>query len=172
MGGSTGDDTLLGDHGNDLIEGGAGDDLIRADSGSPFQEMAEDDSVDGGGNDQIWLGFGRDTVTGGTGADAFIFLPKLSGAHLFADFEAGRDHLQFAAVTLGFALPVGGLEPGQMAFGGATSAVGQFVLRVENGGGLSHQVWDPVGTSGGTEVWVLADFTGQVGPQAGDILIY
>ena len=173
LGGSTGNDTLIGDHGNDLIEGGAGDDLIWADSAAPFLVAEEDDSVNGGGGDDlIRLGFGRDTVTGGSGADAFQFQTTLSGAHLFTDFETGRDQLQFAAASLGFALAVGALDPELLAFGAATAATGQFVLRHDAGANQSHLVWDPDGISGMAAEWVFADFTGQVGLQASDILIY
>ena len=173
LGGSAGDDTLIGDHGNDLIEGGAGNDVIWADNSAPVQLGDEDDSVTGGGgDDQIRLGFGRDTVTGGTGADVFQFQTAVSSAHLITDFETGRDQVQFSAAAFGFEVPVGALDPALLAFGGATSSGGQFVLRVEADGALSHLVWDADGTSGGEDVWVLADFSGTIGLQAGDILIY
>ena len=173
LGGSSGNDTLIGDHGNDLIEGGPGNDVIWADNATPILEAAEDDSVSGGsGDDLIRLGYGRDTVTGGTGADVFQFQTALSGAHLLTDFETGRDQLQFSAATLGFVLPSGALDPALFAFGGATAAEAQFVLWAEDDGAVSHLVWDPDGTSGTEEVWLLADFSGTPGLQASDILIW
>ena len=88
----------------------------------------------GSGNYLIRLGFGRDTVTGGTGADAFQFQfqTTLSGAHLFTNFESGRDQLQFAAASLGFALTAGALDPALLAFGAATAATGQVGLQASD----------------------------------------
>jgi len=69
--GSKHDDTLEGWGGNDIINGGAGSDQILGGAGN--------DSINGGdGNDSIWGGgigvaSGKDTLTGGKGADTFFF---------------------------------------------------------------------------------------------------
>jgi len=69
--GSKYNDTLEGWGGNDNINGGAGNDEILGGAGN--------DSINGGdGNDSIWGGgigvaSGKDTLTGGKGADTFFF---------------------------------------------------------------------------------------------------
>jgi hypothetical protein len=69
--GSKYNDTLEGWGGNDTISGGAGNDGILGGAGN--------DSLNGGdGNDLIWGGgigvaSGKDTLTGGKGADKFFF---------------------------------------------------------------------------------------------------
>ena len=78
--GGDGDDVLNGNNGNDIINGGAGNDLISG----------------GAGNDTINSEAGNDLLIGNGGSDRFIF-DSDSGFDRIADFEEGKDVIDFTA---------------------------------------------------------------------------
>jgi Ca2+-binding RTX toxin-like protein len=90
LSGGADNDNLYGGGGNDMIAGGDGDDRIYSDGGN--------DTIDAGaGNDTIDGGDG-DTITGGIGADTFIFThnssnPTLARPATVTDFAKGEDKL-------------------------------------------------------------------------------
>lgn len=104
--GDAGNDTLNGDDGDDILHGRTGDDIIDggADNDALWGE-AGDDWLDGGsGNDEIY-GSGvptgsisdNDVLTGGAGADQFIFEmaldANLTGDDRITDYDVNEDLL-------------------------------------------------------------------------------
>ncbi|CAD5107740.1 peroxidase family protein [Zestomonas carbonaria] len=72
--GSIGDDTLWGDEGDDRLEGGDGNDLINGGAGDDIiTDRGGDDTIRGGeGNDVIHGGNGFNLILGGHGKDFII----------------------------------------------------------------------------------------------------
>jgi Ca2+-binding RTX toxin-like protein len=72
--GSIGDDTFWGDAGNDFIEGGFGNDQIRGGIGDDIiTDIGGDDNIQGDdGNDVIHAGNGANLVLGGFGKDFIV----------------------------------------------------------------------------------------------------
>lgn len=58
--GEDGDDTLNGGDGNDFISGGDGNDTVDAGTGDDFVAMG---GINGGEQEQVWLGEGNDTLS-------------------------------------------------------------------------------------------------------------
>ncbi|QBF33912.1 hypothetical protein [Thalassococcus sp. S3] len=123
--GGFGNDTIEGGNGGDVFHGEAGDDVIRARKGNDtvyggdsfdFIDAGEGNDLVFGGNgrDRIFLGagndryidntqggaLGQDTVTGGAGADLFVF-GTATAADVITDFTVGTDTLQFASALVG-----------------------------------------------------------------------
>ncbi|MEM8654683.1 MAG: calcium-binding protein [Pseudomonadota bacterium] len=114
--GGNGDDVFHGEDGNDVINARLGNDSVYAGRFDDTVYAGEgDDLVFGGlGRDEIWLGagndryvdtnqgdqFGRDTITGGAGADTFVFGTLIS-EDVITDFEVGVDRLELAAALVG-----------------------------------------------------------------------
>ena len=133
--GGNGDDVFHGQQGNDLIYARLGDDSIYG--GDQFDTIHGGDGDDliygGNGQDRIYMGngndhyidtaqggdLGRDTITGGAGADTFVFGPVIS-QDVITDFMVGVDTLELAS---GLA---GGLSAAQIA--AAASVTGAGVL--------------------------------------------
>ncbi|MFA8440317.1 beta strand repeat-containing protein [Yoonia sp.] len=99
----TGENTVDGGEGSDYIRtgykddnimGGDGDDVINADSNAVF--LFGNDTIDGGGGD--------DLMSGGAGADTFIFKPN-DGNDTIAEFN--ENNVAFDAVTGYSAVPTG-----------------------------------------------------------------
>ncbi len=117
--GGAGDDELsvhaytdAGEHGNNLLHGGAGQDLIKSGLGSDIlfggagqdriQSNGGTDILDGGGGDDVL--FARnidenegeaDTLTGGAGADTFVFSDFVyDGSVTVTDFDSEEDLLR------------------------------------------------------------------------------
>ena len=72
--GGIGDDTMWGDGGNDRLNGGYGDDYIRGGDGDDIiTDLGGSDNIQGGdGNDVIQAGGGTDLILGGFGNDFII----------------------------------------------------------------------------------------------------
>ncbi|MBR9650103.1 calcium-binding protein [Thalassovita aquimarina] len=115
--GGYGNDTIEGGNGDDVFYGQWGDDTIFARLGNDSVYGGDDfDFIDAGDGDDLVLGgngrdiirlgkgddvyadtaqtgnLGRDTITGGSGADRFVFHDTLS-ADVITDFEVGVDRL-------------------------------------------------------------------------------
>lgn len=82
--GSIGDDTFHGDGGRDRIEGGAGNDIINGGDGDDIiTDLGGDDNIKGGdGNDAVNAGQGLNLVLGGAGND-FIMAGSDGGSEVF-----------------------------------------------------------------------------------------
>lgn len=113
--GLAGNDTLSVDFDqNALVLGGAGNDSISANTGRLYGESGNDTIKGGGmvnggnGSDRLIANFTDDTLTGGAGADTFVFsfayvrdrdgdvVSSVSwGNDVITDFQVGTDKLQF-----------------------------------------------------------------------------
>lgn len=111
LNGQSGDDRLNGGAGNDRVSGGTGDDVIWAGSGDDrlfggqgndvvYSNGGDDRLVGGAGRDVLVAddrGDGRDIMTGGADADAFVFFTgpgaPTSGRIIIRDYDANEDML-------------------------------------------------------------------------------
>jgi Ca2+-binding RTX toxin-like protein len=85
---------LGGTEGNDTLIGGAGHDTV-------FGRAASDRLEGGVGNDKLYGGTGNDTLLGGDGNDLFVFKAADGvGSDLILDFKVGIDEID--ARELGF----------------------------------------------------------------------
>lgn len=107
--GGDGDDLLSGDAGDDELTGGAGDDALLGGSGADsLAGGADNDVLDGGldsdtldggdGDDTLFLSYGDDTVTGGAGADVFVYRPG-DGDDVITDFQPGVDRIELFMIA-------------------------------------------------------------------------
>jgi len=76
--GSGGNDTLLGGDGNDLLFGQGGNDILNGGAGNDILLGGSSDNVTG------------NTLTGGTGADTFMFVKGDSGTSTITDFNTSE----------------------------------------------------------------------------------
>lgn len=127
--GGAGDDLLRGGAGDDLLFGGQGTDILRGDRGNDTVSYADvagavaaslvRGAINGGeasgdlfGSIEALIGSGYDdvlggnraanTLTGGEGADIFVFATARFGHDTITDWEDGRDLLDFSTLGLGF----------------------------------------------------------------------
>ena len=127
--GGDGDDLLRGGDGDDVISGGAGADNIRGDKGYDIVSYADairsvrvfldgSEANDGGAAGDtlmhiegiigsafadVLAGDENDnSLTGGEGADQFVFLTAGFGKDRITDFQDGADRLDFSAAGLAF----------------------------------------------------------------------
>ena len=103
--GNAGADVLYGEGGNDLMDGGTGADLVSGGLGNDalYGGAGRDTLVGGQGDDTLFAGAGtQDSVTGGAGADVFVFRPEgaLSQTNV-TDFQRGMDHIDLAGAKAG-----------------------------------------------------------------------
>jgi Ca2+-binding RTX toxin-like protein len=112
-GSGNGNDIIFGDNGDDQIVGGVGNNQLHGGSGDDFifaGQIGGDQSgtVDGintlfgdEGNDHL---FGDDTLTGGDGADTFIFNTATEGVEkdTITDFHSGQDVVDLNGVGADF----------------------------------------------------------------------
>jgi Ca2+-binding RTX toxin-like protein len=105
--------------------------------------------------DQFFPGAGSDTLTGGMGADRFVYASASDGRDTITDFAAaaGGDILDIHSVLTGF--------------GTGTSNPSDFVRLTENGGSTTLAV-DPNGT--GNNYVDLAVLQGNVGLLLNDLI--
>ncbi|RID93370.1 calcium-binding protein [Gemmobacter lutimaris] len=106
--GGAGNDALAGGSGNDLLSGGSGADTLHGNTGRDSLEGGADNDVlhSGAGRSQLDGGGGRDTLyadlsggghvlTGGSGADRFVFhgAGKTDSRSVITDFDFAEDRL-------------------------------------------------------------------------------
>jgi VCBS repeat-containing protein len=97
--GGSGADTLLGGDGNDSLNGGSDNDTVNGGEGADtIDGEGGADTIDGGNGDDVITVGGGDAVTGGLGADQFLFytnyLPSTGTVTArVADFQQGIDKL-------------------------------------------------------------------------------
>jgi Domain of unknown function (DUF1906)/Calx-beta domain/RTX calcium-binding nonapeptide repeat (4 copies) len=108
-------------------------------------------------------------MTGGGGADNFVFNVLLSKPATITDFAAGTDHLQISASGFGHGLVAGGTAPLVTAAtaAGASHAGSDGYFIFDNTGTVW---WDPSGGSG-ADATALAKLTGIAALHASDFLL-
>ncbi len=93
--GGDGDDTITGDDKDNFIHGGYGDDTINGGGGDDMlRGGAGDDIINGDDGDDLFYAYNRttDTLTGGAGADTFVFENwNTPGVHVIKDFNLDED---------------------------------------------------------------------------------
>lgn len=164
LGGARGNDTIWGGGGDDLIQGGDGNDRLGGDLGA--------DSLFGGAGRDI-LNASRDgaELTGGDGADRFVFRTNELGPTLVTDFATGSDRLILAALYApGYGVP-GQLAEDRLSFGAASGTQAQFILSYDAGTDRSTLVWDRNGSDPAGGVDLIAYFSGNVSLVASDIIL-
>ncbi len=171
--GSVRNDTLNGSDVANMLTGGAGDDTINGNGGDDVLDgsTGSDILIGGGGNDVLNGGmFGgiageRDTLTGGAGADRFVF--DSVSASAFAAFPAQPDRITDFSTIDGDKLDVHGVF--------APGTVGSFTPNGRDGAftGVAGQIQILTGISaggGGTPFQLIRIDTD--GNGAGDFQIF
>lgn len=106
LSGDSGADRLVAGGGNDTVYGGDGDDSLGGGAGADALSggRGADSVTGGGGDDRVYGGRGndRDVLTGGRGADTFVF-DSQSFADVITDFGAGADLIDLSAFLIAFA---------------------------------------------------------------------
>ncbi|MFN6485794.1 MULTISPECIES: calcium-binding protein [unclassified Nostoc] len=107
--GGTGDDRLIVDNssGNSLLIGGDGNDHLSA--------------VGAVGNNSFNGGLGNDILTGGKGADTFIFESYNQGLDRLENFSTVNDRIQISSAGFGGGLLTGTLKTSQFTLGTSTT---------------------------------------------------
>jgi Ca2+-binding RTX toxin-like protein len=95
--GGLANDTLIGGAGNDSLDGGIGNDLLQGGDGNDILRGSFDLNVleGGAGNDTLWS-LGRDTLSGGGGADTFALAPD-GGPVTVTDWSSADDRFVYTA---------------------------------------------------------------------------
>lgn len=137
--GDQGDDRLIGNEGNDILYGGLGADVLRGGKGNDVlyagpESNGADTLFGGGGNDTLFFG-NRAILTGGQGADTFVFRDGADESQI-TDFQHGVDKISLALVgvhsfqelTIIPALPGSGLQ----------NSVAVFFKSAEQGAVVPH----------------------------------
>ena len=121
-----------------------------------------------GGNNTLVATHGA-IMTGGAGADNFVFNAALLTPATVTDFTVGADHLQISASGFGHGLVAGGTAPLVTAATAASATHagtdGYFIY--DNANTLS---WDPTGGSGADAI-ALVKLTGLAALHASDFLL-
>ncbi len=118
--GGQNDDQLFGGQGNDFLLGEEGNDQLQGDEGKDFLDggVGNDSLLGGDGRDTLVGGAGgADTLTGGTGSDAFVFsgnvfagatpipigttgIQVVNQPDVITDYAIGRDQFVFNGADL------------------------------------------------------------------------
>jgi Cadherin-like len=125
--------------------------------------------INGDGGDNILVAKNGAIMTGGAGADTFVFNSSLLTPATVNDFVVGTDHLQISASGFGHGLTAGGTAPLVTAAtaAGATHAGSDGYFIFDN---TSTVWWDPTGGSGADAV-ALAKLAGIGALHASDFLL-
>jgi Ca2+-binding RTX toxin-like protein len=104
-------ETVYGDSGNDTIRGGGGDDRLIADRSGFHSSSGADVLFGEGGNDYLEGGRGADALSGGAGADLFVYRSTLDSVlgtsdsvDVISDFSRGEDRVDLSLVDANGAL--------------------------------------------------------------------
>ena len=142
--GGAGDDRLFGQVGDDTLDGGRGNDVL---DGSAVDSRGETDVLDGGHGNDTLAGDGADRLTGGSGADRFLFRADGSSegpsdraeneVPLITDFEPGIDVIEITWADPGGEDPAVEMRPS----GDGTDIVlnGRVVAHVADQQGMSAE---------------------------------
>jgi glucose/arabinose dehydrogenase len=125
--------------------------------------------INGDGGDNTLVARNGATMTGGAGADTFVFNASLLTPATITDFTVGGDHLQISASGFGHGLTAGGTAP-LVTAATASSANhagpdGYFIF--DN---ASTVWWDPTGGSGADAI-AEVKLTGVASLHASDFLL-
>lgn len=144
--GGSGNDSLYGGDGSDFLGGGAGADLVFG----------------GAGDDRIRFYQTDDTVTGGDGADVFLFTLPQAGSETVTDFASGTDHLRFTGAYVAADLHSGPLNASQLSLDDPVGSTGQFVQSYDSGSDTTTLRWFPHGSDVNGGVTTYVTFLGHV----------
>jgi VCBS repeat-containing protein len=115
------------DGGFTVAWGGANISMRRFDGGYIFG-TDQADVLNGNASDNILFGsLGTDTLTGGTGADSFLFHTPNEGRDTITDFQAGIDKIEVSSTGFG-GLSTGQLTANRFSSGGAQTADTRFIF--------------------------------------------
>ena len=138
---------------------------------SGFHEGRTDKApvINGDGGDNTLVAANGAIMTGGGGADSFVFNVALAKPATITDFGPGTDHLQISASGFGHGLAAGGTAPLVTAAtaSGASHAGSDGYFIFDNAATLW---WDPDGGSGADAV-ALARLAGVAALHASDFLV-
>lgn len=180
--GDNGDDNLYGGKQGDFLYGGAGRDELFGDSGYQTAKGTDlsADRLDGGaGNDRLVQSDGNDVMTGGEGADQFLFRynDPLTGLAAgtgpafttITDFDATEDQLLFDAAGVGKdrSADVNFLDGGAGAGGPGGNAATFFSGDAADSAGEAVMVLTDTGFASGVDAVAAAQ-----GEAEGDLIVY
>ncbi len=154
LNGGAGDDTLDGAAGDDTLDGGAGDDSLRGGILGVIEN--ENDTLDGGagddtlhgidgndyltggdGNDELSADIGIDTLTGGTGADIFVWWDEPINGDTITDFVVADDIITVSVELFGGGLTAGAaITAAQFKLGSAAGDASDRFIYNQNTGAL------------------------------------
>ena len=125
--------------------------------------------ITGDAGDNTLIAANGAIMTGGGGADNFVFNAALTKPAVINDFATGTDHLQISASGFGHGLVAGGTAPLVSAATAAAASHagpdGYFIF--DNAGTVW---WDPNGGSG-ADALALAKLAGVAALHASDFLL-
>ncbi|MFD1626649.1 hypothetical protein ACFSBS_18580, partial [Azospirillum griseum] len=104
------------------------------------------------GADALYGSSNSDTLTGGAGADMFLFTDPNQGADTITDFQSGIDRIEVVGPSFG-GLPTGQLNAGRFALNAPGDADDRFVFNTTSGA-LSYDP-DGNGTMAATTIALL-----------------
>ncbi len=119
--------------------------------------------------DQITGGAGDDTVTGGNGADMFVFNSPDDGVDIITDFASGVDDIGISAAGFGSELVAGGSASVQNVGDVSSATDAQFIFETNATGG--NLCWDNDGGASDNAV-LLARLTGVSGLTSADFFLF
>jgi len=119
--------------------------------------------------DQITGGAGNDTLTGGDGADVFVFNSPADGTDTITDFVSGVDDIGISVAGFGRGLVAGGSVSVQHVDDLSSAANAQFIFDSSATGGNLY--WDTDGGASDNAV-LLARLNGVSGLTSGDFFLF
>lgn len=172
LSGGAGNDVLFGGRGHETLLGGDGNDTISNEAGR--DQLA--DRIDGGsGDDVLNLYYYPSIISGGSGADHFVFSYIQTGiagwvVSNITDFASVEDQLQFHQIGV-IQLPPGQIAPNQLATDLAVGRHAQFIQSYDAAANITHLSFDPDGKDIHQNASAVLDFIGHVTLTYADILI-
>ncbi|MEH2465343.1 beta strand repeat-containing protein [Nostoc sp.] len=128
---TTGNNTLIGGAGDDrlIVDNSSGNNLLEGSDGNDHLSAAG--AV---GNNSFNGGLGDDILTGGKGADTFVFESYYQGLDRLENFSTANDRIQISSAGFGGGLLTGTLQTSQFTIGtSATTSEERFIYNSATG---------------------------------------